>query len=77
LPVPGGPNKISDVILSFSIVAETKCLSHLRGIKNDWDGKTMFGITVGGRELPTDTYFYILNLKDGGGNYRGYIYLAR
>lgn len=54
-----------------------KVFESTKGYKKEWDGKTMFGITVGGRELPTDTYFYILNLKDGGGNYRGYIYLAR
>lgn len=43
---------------------------------NDWDGKTEFGVTIGGTELPEGTYFYILKLNDDK-TLKGYIYLTR
>ncbi|MES2556069.1 MAG: gliding motility-associated C-terminal domain-containing protein [Bacteroidota bacterium] len=44
--------------------------------QNDWDGKTEFGVTMGGTELPEGTYFYILKLNDDK-TLKGYIYLTR
>lgn len=43
--------------------------------QNTWDGRSDHNVTVGGDELPTGTYFYILNLGDGSDVYKGTIYL--
>ncbi|MDX9748715.1 MAG: gliding motility-associated C-terminal domain-containing protein [Paludibacter sp.] len=45
--------------------------------QNTWDGRSMFGLRVGGDELPVGTYFYVLDLKDGSAIYKGTIYLNR
>jgi gliding motility-associated-like protein len=45
--------------------------------KNTWDGTSMFGLRVGGNELPVGTYFYVLDLRDGSAIYKGTIYLNR
>jgi len=45
--------------------------------KNNWDGRSMFGLRVGGDELPIGTYFYTLDLKDGSAIFKGTIYLNR
>ena len=45
--------------------------------QNTWDGRSMFGLRVGGNELPTGTYFYVLDLKDGSSVFKGTIYLNR
>ena len=46
--------------------------------KNDWNGKTEFGFTVGGDALPEGTYYYILELHDENDTIlKGYIYLTR
>ena len=49
------------------------------GYNNQWTGTANQGIIVGGEELPTGTYYYILDLKDDGENdiFKGYIYLQR
>ncbi|MFM7022506.1 MAG: Ig-like domain-containing protein [Flavobacteriales bacterium] len=47
------------------------------GYKNEWDGTTMFGITLGGNELPEGTYFYIVDLGNNTKVYKGYVYLKR
>ena len=44
---------------------------------NDWDGTNMFGLTVGGKDLPVGTYFYIIEPGNGDKAIKGYIYLAR
>jgi gliding motility-associated-like protein len=44
---------------------------------NDWDGTNMFGVTVGGKDLPTGTYFYIIDPGNGEKVVKGYIYLNR
>jgi gliding motility-associated-like protein len=44
---------------------------------NTWDGTSMFGLRVGGNELPVGTYFYVLHLKSGNAIYKGTIYLNR
>jgi gliding motility-associated-like protein/uncharacterized repeat protein (TIGR01451 family) len=45
--------------------------------QNTWDGRSSIGIRVGGDELPSGTYFYILNLGDGSPVIKGTIYLNR
>jgi len=45
--------------------------------QNTWDGKSMFGLRVGGDELPIGTYFYVLDLMDGSAIFKGTIYLNR
>ncbi len=48
--------------------------------KNNWDGTNTFGLTIGGKELPEGTYFYIFTFDDKEGNSeirKGYIYLKR
>jgi gliding motility-associated-like protein/uncharacterized repeat protein (TIGR01451 family) len=44
---------------------------------NNWNGHSMFGLRVGGDELPVGTYFYVLDLKDGSPVFKGTIYLNR
>lgn len=44
---------------------------------NNWDGRSMFGIVVGGNELPTGTYFYLLDLGKEIKIIKGTIYLNR
>ena len=45
--------------------------------KNDWDGRSMRGLRVGGDELPVGTYFYLLDLGDGSKVIKGTFYLNR
>jgi len=45
--------------------------------QNTWDGRSIFGLRVGGNELPIGTYFYVLDLKDGSSIFKGTIYLNR
>jgi len=45
--------------------------------QNSWDGRSMFGLRVGGDELPVGTYFYVLDLKNGSSIFKGTIYLNR
>ena len=45
--------------------------------QNDWNGKNTMGLTIGGDDLPVGTYFYILELGEGNGVKKGYIYLNR
>jgi large repetitive protein len=46
--------------------------------KNDWDGSNIFGVSLGGRDLPEGTYFYILDLREEGMEpIKGFIYLKR
>ena len=51
------------------------------GYLNDWDGTSNAELTIGSNELPTGTYFYILELNDDGfegdQTYKGYVYLQR
>ena len=44
---------------------------------NTWDGKSNEGIRIGGDELPTGTYFYVLDLGDDSDIIKGFIYLTR
>jgi gliding motility-associated-like protein len=44
---------------------------------NDWDGTSMFGLTVGGNQLPVGTYFYIIEPGNGEKAIKGYIYLNK
>ncbi|MFT7298742.1 MAG: gliding motility-associated-like protein [Sphingobacteriales bacterium] len=44
---------------------------------NSWDGKSAFGIRIGGDDLPIGTYFYILDLGDNTAAIKGTIYLNR
>ncbi|NQX81015.1 MAG: DUF11 domain-containing protein, partial [Flavobacteriaceae bacterium] len=46
---------------------------------NTWDGKTNVSGSIGGSgtELPSGTYFYVLDLKDGSIPKQGWIYIVR
>jgi gliding motility-associated-like protein len=45
---------------------------------NDWNGTSQSNLNVGGDELPTGTYFYILDTQTNQyGVLKGYIYLKR
>jgi gliding motility-associated-like protein len=44
---------------------------------NSWDGKSAFGIRIGGDDLPIGTYFYILDLGDNSAAIKGAIYINR
>ena len=45
---------------------------------NNWNGTNMFGVKVGGEELPEGTYFYIFETGvEGKKAITGYIYLNR
>jgi len=44
---------------------------------NTWDGQSTNGLRVGGNELPTGTYFYLLDLGDGSDTIKGTIYLNK
>jgi gliding motility-associated-like protein/uncharacterized repeat protein (TIGR01451 family) len=52
----------------------------VNGYRNNWDGTNQFG-SLGTKDLPEGTYFYILDLgepgPDGEQVFRGYIYLGR
>ncbi len=45
--------------------------------KNTWNGKSTSGLRIGGDELPTGTYFYLLDLNDGSKIFKGTIYLNK
>ncbi len=45
--------------------------------QNTWDGRSAFGLKVGGDELPVGTYFYILDLGNSTDVIKGTIYLNR
>ena len=45
--------------------------------RSNWDGKTSFGLRVGGDDLPIGTYFYILDLGNSTPIYKGTIYLNK
>jgi hypothetical protein len=42
-----------------------------------WDGKSNTGFSSGNKELPTGTYYYILDFGDGQKPISGSIYLDR
>jgi len=41
------------------------------GYRNNWDGKN------NGEDVPIGTYYYVLDLKDGSDEYKGYLTLSR
>jgi gliding motility-associated-like protein len=43
-----------------------------RGYTENWDGRDM-----GGKEMPMDSYFYVINLNDGSEPISGVITLVR
>ncbi|MEO9257823.1 MAG: gliding motility-associated C-terminal domain-containing protein, partial [Crocinitomicaceae bacterium] len=45
--------------------------------QNTWDGKCTTGLYIGKDLLPTGTYFYLLDLKDGTKVFKGTIYLNK
>jgi gliding motility-associated-like protein len=48
------------------------------GYLNTWDGTSNSSLNVGGTELPTGTYFYVLDTKDEtAGVLKGYVYIQR
>ena len=47
------------------------------GYNNDWEGVSIANMAFGGELLPTGTYFYILELKENGKTFKGYVYLQR
>jgi gliding motility-associated-like protein/uncharacterized repeat protein (TIGR01451 family) len=47
------------------------------GYPNDWDGTNQFGMTVGERNLPVGTYFYVLDLGDGSEVVKGFVFINK
>ncbi|MDP3393497.1 MAG: gliding motility-associated C-terminal domain-containing protein, partial [Sediminibacterium sp.] len=45
--------------------------------RNTWNGKSTMGLRIGGDDLPTGTYFYLLDLGNGSKIIKGTIYLNR
>lgn len=45
--------------------------------QNTWDGRSDFGLRIGGDQLPDGTYFCILDLGDGSDIYKSYIYIKK
>ena len=45
--------------------------------KDDWDGKPNAAGTLGSGELPTGTYFYLIDKGDGSALESGYIELVK
>ncbi len=49
--------------------------------KNDWQGTTNVALVIGGEELPSGTYYYILDSKEPSigdkGIFKGYVYIQR
>ncbi|MDZ4822811.1 MAG: gliding motility-associated C-terminal domain-containing protein [Flavobacteriales bacterium] len=43
---------------------------------NGWDGTSTHSATIGDN-LPVSTYYYVLDLGEGGAAYNGFIYLKR
>ncbi|MFP4489530.1 MAG: MBG domain-containing protein, partial [Bacteroidales bacterium] len=44
--------------------------------KNDWDGQSSVAMTFG-KDLPSGTYYYILDLGDGSDIIKGYVYIQK
>ncbi|WP_223552027.1 gliding motility-associated C-terminal domain-containing protein, partial [Aestuariivivens sp. NBU2969] len=50
----------------------------VRGYQNDWDGTSNESLIINGSEkLPTGTYYYVLDLKDGSKPRIGWLYINR
>jgi len=45
--------------------------------QNNWDGTATEGLRIGGDQLPTGVYYFVLDLGVGGKVIKGYIYLNR
>ncbi|MEZ4800581.1 MAG: HYR domain-containing protein, partial [Flavobacteriales bacterium] len=45
--------------------------------QNDWDGTSQSPLTLGSGLLPKGTYFYVLDLGEGGKPVKGYVFLNR
>jgi len=54
-----------------------KVFESTNGYNNDWDGTNQFGMTVGDRNLPVGTYFFVLDLGDGSEVIKGYVFINR
>jgi gliding motility-associated-like protein len=65
------PNNVVKIFNRWGVLIYEKT-----GYLNDWDGTSMFGISIGNNMLPEGTYFYILEL-DEESTFKGYIYLKR
>jgi gliding motility-associated-like protein len=48
-----------------------------KSYQNQWNGTTNLGLRIGGDELPTGVYFYVLDLGEGKKPIKGYIHLQR
>ncbi|MCB9196314.1 MAG: gliding motility-associated C-terminal domain-containing protein [Flavobacteriales bacterium] len=44
---------------------------------NDWNGKSSGALTLGNGDLPSGTYYYVINLGDGSAPITGYVELQR
>ena len=48
------------------------------GYLNTWDGSSNSNLNIGGGELPTGTYYYVIDTKDSNvGVLKGYVYIQR
>ena len=60
-----------------SLVYESLNYGEGEGRDGLWDGIANKGVRTGGGQLPTGTYYYVLDLGDGSEKLTGYIYIDR
>ena len=81
---PGDNGKNETWILKLSPKAEVKIFNRWGSLiyaaspyLDDWKGQTNHGVALGNGFLPSGTYFYTIDSKDGGKILTGYIELIR
>ena len=81
---PGGNGKNETFELSLPAEATVQIFNRWGNLiytaspyHDDWDGKSNQGGTVGSDYLPSGTYFYVIDYKDGEKPVSGYVELVR
>ena len=81
---PNGNGKNETWVLNLDPDAEVKIFNRWGSLvfiaspyNDDWDGKANSGSTIGNDYLPSGTYFYVIDKKDGSDPISGYVELVR